>query len=270
MFEKVTNVIVDEAQHFKSRDGDWYAYANGLTLDARKEKLKPKKSGYFWVFMDYSQKVHKFNAGLPSVVGHNNFMLSEVTRNSKEIFDYAMHFMKAGESCDMSDVTDSGDYSNQHDLNSNSDLHKVESVPVLGHEYSSGQNVDVVSCKKQNLVDTISRVLSGILKEGVDINDIAILVSKKKDKEEITPDLQSISQQAGVTSPVMVDTLKGFSGMDKSTIIGINPDVNQKHASLDKYMYNLATRAKDSLVIISSNENSEDKLKFHLGNDDIN
>ena len=47
--------------------------------------------------MDYTQKVHKFRAGLPSVIGKNNFMLSEVSRSTKEIFDFTSKLMMASE-----------------------------------------------------------------------------------------------------------------------------------------------------------------------------
>jgi hypothetical protein len=58
-YGNVQNVIVDEAQNFKDRDGDWYGLASHLVT---RHNNNDNCYGYFWVFMDYSQKVHKFKA----------------------------------------------------------------------------------------------------------------------------------------------------------------------------------------------------------------
>lgn len=121
-YQSVCNVIVDEAQHFRDWDGDWYSLA---------EKLANQKPGnsvhrccnYFWLFMDYSQKVHKFKAGLPSIIGKNNFMLSEVSRSTKEIFDFTSKLMMASE----------------HVEGLMSPIHQVRSFPKLAHNFSSGK-----------------------------------------------------------------------------------------------------------------------------------
>ncbi|WAR21320.1 SLN13-like protein, partial [Mya arenaria] len=92
----VCNVIIDEVQNFKDRDGDWYSLAQQIANQNPPNKLH-RCSNYFWLFMDYSQKVHKFKAGLPAVIGKNNFMLSEVSRSTKEIFDFTSRLMMASE-----------------------------------------------------------------------------------------------------------------------------------------------------------------------------
>lgn len=122
-YGSICNVIVDEAQNFKDRDGDWYALADKLANQKPGSHLH-RCSNYFWLFMDYSQKVHKFKAGLPSVIGKNNFMLSEVSRSTKEIFDFTSRLMMASENVDnvCSPV-----------------LQHVHSVPRLAHNFSSGK-----------------------------------------------------------------------------------------------------------------------------------
>ncbi|XP_033756520.1 schlafen family member 13-like [Pecten maximus] len=247
-FNCIRNVIIDEAQNFKARDGDWYT----MTLKLTKQGLvggsesKTVPDGYFWVFMDYSQKVHKFEAGLPSIVGKNNFMLSEVSRNSKEIFDYAMNFMDPEEKLTANDQVQS--------------LKMVECLPKLGHGYSSGRDVNIVSCSSTEVNDAVAKVLSSVLGTGVDIQDIAILVGRRQDKEVMTPSVKNIVERSGVKDPITIDTVKGFSGMDRSTIIGVNPRVNDDHADFNKYILSLATRARDSLVIITQPEKNQEKL----------
>ena len=261
-YKEVRNVIIDEAQNFKDRDGDWYSLAEKLanqgaesivlsnpstlsdytstsqdlaiemppnpgknweTLtdkDAGKKSLtskglgseasgkvshnqgsddcnkfltqdltsapkKPRPSrvdldrGYFWVFMDYAQKVHKFKAGLPSLIGKNNFMLSEISRNSKEIFDYALKFMdkpsgaiRQGKEC-------------------------VADTPVLGHGYQNGKGVEVMKCAKDSIHQTLFKVLESYLGDGIEPGDIAILVSKRGEKEAVEKSVKQDFSQKG-------------------------------------------------------------------------
>ncbi|XP_052252656.1 schlafen family member 13-like isoform X2 [Dreissena polymorpha] len=119
----VCNVIVDEVQNFKDWDGDWYSLAQKLANQNTAGKLQ-RCSNYFWLFMDYSQKVHKFKAGLPSVIGKNNFMLSEVSRSTKEIFDFTSRLMMASEHVEGV---------------MNPALQSVLSQPKLAHNFSSGK-----------------------------------------------------------------------------------------------------------------------------------
>ncbi|KAK7109857.1 hypothetical protein V1264_013826 [Littorina saxatilis] len=315
-YKDVRNVIIDEAQNFKDRDGDWYSLAEKLAnqdadttimdnqvpaseavvseagvnaasltneikdsgsgtstcdnipsstasskCDKSLEEIdsnlvsSPKKTrsskvdltcGYFWVFMDYAQKVHKFKAGLPGLIGKNNFMLSEISRNSKEIFDYAMKFMDKpseavpdGKTC-------------------------VSDAPRLGHDYQNGKGVEVVKCTKESVYRTLFGVLESYLGTGMKPDDIAILVSKRREKDEVE---KSVNETDGTddtrptTQGVTVDTVRGFSGMDKSVVIGLEPHANENHADLDKFIVNLATRAKDGLVIITTSDELMKKLQ---------
>ena len=260
-YKEVRNVIVDEAQNFKDRDGDWYSLAQKLANQGSEklanqgaedavltnqgcvsetptdpqdsgseialgqgadwETLTPQgvgaesltseevphgspneapemsgdgdKSltqnhptgplspptraraagaaelvrGYFWVFMDYAQKVHKFKAGLPGLIGKNNFMLSEISRNSKEIFDYAMRFMdKPSEAVPPGELC-------------------LSDAPILGHGYHNGKGVEVMRCAKDSVHRTLFSVLELYLGSGMTGDDIAILVSKRGEKEAV-------------------------------------------------------------------------------------
>ena len=60
---------------------------------------------------------------------------------------------------------------------------------------------------------------------------------------------------------VTVDTVR-FSGLDKPVIIGLEPHTDDKHADLDKFIVNLATRAKDGLVIITTSDELMRKLQI--------
>ncbi|KAK7478951.1 hypothetical protein BaRGS_00029818 [Batillaria attramentaria] len=282
-YKDVRNMIVDEAQNFKDRDGDWYSLAEKLSSqdptlfqtpaasgdntpsgpgskddvlsavtgcqEVPQKKLSDLTAGYFWVFMDYAQKVHKFKAGLPGLIGKNNFMLSEVSRNSKEIFDYAMKFMSKP-----SEAVPQG-------------KECISDAPVLGHSYENGRGVEVVKCKKDTVHRTLFTVLDSYLKSGIRPDDIAILVSKQKETDALRKSVKEDIQDEGEDKPdarvkdVTVDTVRRFSGLDKPVIIGLDPHANTSHADLDKLIVNLATRAKDGLVIITTSDELLRKLQ---------
>ena len=173
-------------------------------------------------------------------------MMSEVTRNSKEIFDYAMQFMRPGEN-------DANNH-NSEEKENESAIHRVESLPKLGHEYSTGKGVDIVKCDNSQIKEKLFKKLSQLLDSGVNVEDLAILVSKTKEKEDLETDVIRFEEEHGTDCHMTVETVKRFSGLDKPTVIGVNPHVDDKHADLDKFVVNLATRAQDSLVIISPNK----------------
>ncbi|KAH9500557.1 hypothetical protein Btru_072253 [Bulinus truncatus] len=277
-YSPVKNVIVDEAQNFKDRDGDWYSLLEKLSQQNVTD-TKSTDCGYFWVFMDYAQKVHKFEAGLPGLIGKNNFMLREISRNSKEIYEYATKLMEGSKQS-----TDNC----------------LSVSPQLGHEYKSGQEVDVVRCDHSALKDNLYKILKHFTDMGVDLTDIAILVSKKAEAEQIektmneahlfdairknSPDAGSPGGKqndkndfldGGVTSPgamdtessspakqLVISTVRDFSGLDRPVIIGLDPHINQDHANMDKFLLNLVTRAKDSLVILTTSDQVMEKLKI--------
>ena len=395
-YSQICNVIVDEAQNFKDWDGDWYTLAEKLSKQPANTCLQ-HCCNYFWVFMDYSQKVHKFKAGLPSVIGKNNFMLSEVSRNTKEIFQFTSRLMIASENVD--------------DL-CNPFLRHVCNVPKLAHSYSTGKGVDILSCEESQIKSLLSKVMSGLLKNGVKENDIAILVGRRShlknlqsslndahndisrtknqepkaaeendsmvesktghDKDfntlnnlkvygciettgkgdnnvmpapesfeisnpfgalsrsmslDILQNEEEMNLEDGATAEVSgmfhdtkreiemadpntvtkfygedsdsdsdsilkrqssllqqesssevlrlsqekanvtMDTVRGFSGLDKAAVIGINPEVNEEHADFNRFLLSLASRARDNLVIITTSDNVKEQLNEYASSD---
>ncbi|KAK6186067.1 hypothetical protein SNE40_008174 [Patella caerulea] len=246
-YGQIKNVFIDEAQNFKDRDGDWYKLAEKLSKQNSSSSGTDINSGYFWMSMDYAQKVHKFKAGIPSLIGKTNFMLSEISRTSKEIFEYASKFM------------------NSNNSNCSSDSSYMQDKPKLGHEFNSGHKVNVIHCDQKLLTETLSKVLGNFTSNGTDTRDMAILTGKKKDADRvqnsILPDLNRCDDRNGNDAnieDVTVESVRRFSGLDRPIIIGLDPSINEDHADLNKFIVNLSTRAKDGLVIITT---SKDLLK---------
>ncbi|RUS74036.1 hypothetical protein EGW08_018210 [Elysia chlorotica] len=319
-YRSVKNVIVDEAQNFKDRDGNWYSLLEKISHQNCKEPLDVN-SGYFWVFLDYAQKVHKFKAGLPDIIGKNNFMLREISRNSQEIYNYARKFMDAPSEGSPDSDGFPGCF--------------PDSTYHLGHDYSSGNEVNVVKCNKASLEALLEQILKQCVEqEGRDLQDVAVLASKKGEAKTIQQNLKGSSLEAEIqfchannntasslndasqnaddqsassvfsdvsldksaisesdeqlkgaiptedincsmaasteksgstvssNSPLLISTVKEFSGLDKPVIIGVDPYTNQSHADLDKFLLNLVTRAKDRLIILTTSDELMKKLSI--------
>jgi len=75
-----------------------------------------------------------------------------------------------------------------------------------------------------------------------------------------TPDTHTTDSVEKKAGGVAIDTVRGFSGLDRPTVIGIDPTVNEDHADFRRFLLSLATRAKDNLIIITSNGDIKHKL----------
>ncbi|GFR64910.1 schlafen family member 13 [Elysia marginata] len=208
-YGEVKNVVVDEAQNFKDRDGDWYILLEKLAQQNCKSSLEVN-SGYFWVFMDYAQKVHKFSAGLPNVIGKNNFILREISRNSQEIYTYARKFMDAPSE----GSPDSDGFPGC----------LPDSAYHLGHDYCSGNQVNVVKCSKTSMETILGQILKQcVVQEGRDLKDVAVLASKKMEAKTIKQNLKGSSLERVNNNP---------RGVDENSIFPSNSSVFQ-YASKD-------------------------------------
>ena len=63
------------------------------------------------------------------------------------------------------------------------------------------------------------------------------------------------------TRGLTVDTVRRFSGLDRPVVIGLEPHADEEHADLDKFIVNLASRARDGLVIITTSDELMRKLQ---------
>lgn len=92
-----------------------------------------------------------------------------------------------------------------------------------------------------------------VTEDGSDSDDV------KTDKN-VNNDLIPIQGAVVRDEGIAIDTVKKFSGLDKAAVIGINPYVNEEHADFKKFILNLATRAKDNLIIITTSDNIKQQL----------
>ncbi|GFO24700.1 schlafen family member 13 [Plakobranchus ocellatus] len=252
----VKNVIVDEAQNFKDRDGDWYSLLEKLAHQNCKDSLEIN-CGYFWVFMDYAQKVHKFRAGLPNLIGKNNFMLREISRNTREIYTYAKKFMDAPSE-------GNAEFDGFSGVSTDSPYH-------LGHDYSSGNAVHVVKCNKS----TLDTMLGQILKQygGADLGNVAILASKKTEARQIEQSIKAEQLMAeeklnDFNSPVASSSGLSDSNSssafcissDEKCVAGSQPDRDYEKDMLvdgDNINQNQPLPSKENSLVLASSDSSK-------------
>ena len=201
--------------------------------------------------MDYAGKVHRFKAGLPGLLGRNNFMLSEVMRSTGEIFSFTRKFLD-------NDHSTAGDASTAGAAT----LFAVPPggggsppPPRVSHTYQ-GEKVKVIVCEQESMQSTLLSVLSNLQEKGTRLDDTAILLGKRT---ESIPLERSINHELSSTDrhKVTVDTVRRFSGLERPVIIGFNPRVNEKNANFNRFMANLASRATNDVIIITTKDLSQ-------------
>ncbi|XP_070541551.1 schlafen family member 11-like isoform X2 [Ptychodera flava] len=220
-YDKVKNIIFDEVQNFKDRDGDWYSLAEKIIKTGDNGR---DCHGYLWAFVDTSIQVHKFRTGIPDLTNKMTFELTKVLRSSKEICGFASKYFNSN------DETDSGQ------------LGCVNQYP--------GREVQFISCHSDCIKDVLPQLIEQYANQGYQAKDVAVLFSKRREAET----------WQGLSSNAHINTVKHFSGLDKPIVIGVHPKVNPVTADFNKFMLNLASRASSELVIISADESDNSKL----------
>ncbi|KAL8198773.1 UNVERIFIED_CONTAM: hypothetical protein K2H54_023726 [Gekko kuhli] len=82
----VKHIVIDEAQSFQSKDGDWYGKAVRLTA------VDPCKPDVLWIFLDYLQTSHSKDSGLPDASKQEpQEWLTTGVRNATQVYNVMMH-----------------------------------------------------------------------------------------------------------------------------------------------------------------------------------
>lgn len=116
---------------------------------------------------------------------------------------------------------------------------------------SDDSEVDAVGSKSRQKLKFYQQ--DSVTEDGEELDDptMATVCNNNEVKSE-----NSVAKETGFA----IDTVKKFSGLDKAAVIGINPYVNEEHADFKKFILNLATRAKDNLIIITTSDKIKQKL----------
>ncbi|XP_034349372.1 schlafen family member 9-like [Arvicanthis niloticus] len=228
--EKIKHIIIDEAQNFRAENGDWYEKAKGIT---------PK---ILWIFLDYFQTSHLQKSGLPDFP--DQFPKEELTlvvRNADKIAEFLQQELKT--------IRDKPPYSIP-----------PESLNML-HEFNWSQGVsgtcELIYLSLGKMVSYVADKCDFFLSNGYSPQDIAVLFSTDNDKKayelmflrEIRKRRVSQRNVASVCLSNMFDSIRRFSGLERSIVFGINPYATEKPI-FHNLLLCLASRARKHLYIL--------------------
>jgi len=162
-----------------------------------------------------------------------------------------------------------------------SDVSSDESLEI-SNPFGALGKVDSVSDRDEEIEQDLESVVSenstspkqrlkfyqqdSLVEEDGDSEESETKARDNNQNNEFMKDISVAKDTDYVTSEdvIAIETVKKFSGLDKATVIGINPYVNEEHADFKKFVLNLATRAKDNLIIITTSDNIKQKLDTFL------
>ncbi|NXK86353.1 SLN13 protein, partial [Formicarius rufipectus] len=239
-FSRVKHIVIDEAQNFRSEEGDWYRHARSIVK---------KTGGIFWVFLDFFQTTHPYDRGLDFSKMYPQEWLTKMVRNAKEICDFMISQMqKIHKACNINRV-----YGLLGKL-----LKEAECAHSLPGCFFTEKNITV-----DQSIKYVMEHCENYLKQGYPLGDIAILCSTQPVamdfRLKLQPELKRlvskgrVREALGVVEDVskdviVVDSIRRFSGLERRIVFVIHP-------------YTLQEQIADNLVLCAV---SRANTKVHL------
>ncbi|XP_056675422.1 schlafen family member 11-like [Monodelphis domestica] len=243
IFNEVKHIIIDEAQNFRQEDGPWYKKAKAITQ-------KPGQSpGTLWIFLDYFQTSHIEDNGLPDFNSqYPKEMLTKIVRNADPIARYIK------ENIEM--------------IKSNPPFYIAPtSLKMLGEAHWSSGVQGFFELKKNltrdQIVTYVAENCKKLFQKGFSSKNIAILVSTLKDIDYYEESLKQATKKIRglriCSAPtamegdyIVLDSIRRFSGLQRTIVFGLNPVSVFPHLSLSLLVC-LASRALTHLYILYEN-----------------
>ncbi|KAM7333956.1 hypothetical protein ACRRTK_007276 [Alexandromys fortis] len=234
--DMIQHIIVDEAQNFRTENGDWYKKAKLIT---QREKDCP---GILWIFLDYFQTSHMQQSGLPLFsCQYPKEELTRVVRNADKIAEFLQK--KLEEIRDNPPCTIPSESLEM--LNEFTWAHGVSGSFELRH------------LSLREMVNYVANKCNSFLRSGYSPHDIAVLFSTEEErniyKDQFLREMRKrrVSQMddAFVYPPDMFDSIRRFSGLEKSIVFGINPR-SVEPGIFCNLLLCLASRARKHLYIL--------------------
>ncbi|NXP03589.1 SLN13 protein, partial [Thinocorus orbignyianus] len=244
-FDYVKHIIIDEAQNFQAGEGDWYGKA--LALTSSPDLPEP---GFLWIFLDYLQTSHCFPTGLPEAKWHDPVeSLTKVVRNASDIYRYLIGKMEM--------------------IVEHTTLNiPRERLAKLLHRTTCTYAVKgcIKIVEKPRDRDEIAKYVAEqcrmYLKKGYSEKDIAILcyrdvevqayhgiLASEMRKSKLRISLRNIEE--GLEKQAILDSVRRFSGLERSIIFGILPRVFlYQEIILENILVCIASRANLNLHLL--------------------
>ncbi|XP_062968640.1 schlafen family member 5 [Cynocephalus volans] len=249
-FKNIQHIVIDEAQNFRTENGDWYGKAKSI---AQKEKDCP---GILWIFLDYFQTNHLSCSGLPPLSAqHPREELTRVVRNTYPILNYMQDVMQQ--------------------VRENPPPNVPPGSLVMLYEPKWPQDVPgnleiIEDLDLEGVVSYVAEECQFFMRNGYSPKDIAVLFSKQsevekyKDKflmamrkrkmsqlDEESDLLVQIRDASDIlANHIVLDSIHRFSGLERNIVFGINPKTTEPAISSNLLLC-LASRAKKHLYILT-------------------
>lgn len=254
-FENIKHIVIDEAQNFRTEDGDWYKKAKTIT---QRRKDGP---GILWIFLDYFQTSHTDCSGLPKLRDqYPRENLIRMVRNANPIASYLQDIMLKVRENPPPNIP-------SNYLSIFSEAKCPQDVPGI-LEFKKHKNMEQV-------VGYIAEKCHSLLKDGYSCKDIAVICSIASDVPEYILKLRRAirkrkrsqsgeESQSGEKSEllkvknasaimgnhIVLDSVRRFSGLERSIVFGINPRAAEP-AVFHNLVLCLASRARKQLYILT-------------------
>ncbi|KAL1779391.1 Schlafen family member 9, partial [Sigmodon hispidus] len=237
--DRIQHIVVDEAQNFRTENGNWYKKVKRIT---QREK---NCTGILWIFLDYFQTCHMQVSGLPPFsCQHPKEELTKVVRNADKIAEFLQNEL--------------------WEIKNNPPPRiPSESLEIL-KKFTWVQGVSGSFEQKQlnlkNMVIFVADKCNSFLNDGYSLQDIAVLFSTEQEKDTYTKKFLSemrkrrVSQMNNLFDFIIFDSIRRFSGLERSIVFGINPHSIEWGISHNLLLC-LASRAKKHLYILSFPDN---------------
>lgn len=251
-FDNVQHIIVDEAQNFRTEEGDWYAKAKAIVQRGR------DGPGVLYIFLDYFQICHLCCIGLPELQHQRPILkLTSMLRSGDTITKYLQNIM--------------------HQIRENPPPNVPQEAltmaedPVCG-PYVTG-SVEIEDLNMEYLAVYVAEKCQDLWRSGFYPRDVAILFSKARDVERcrerllLAITMRTVSQlqeeprllvqfregegSDSLGNQILLDSVHRFSGMERSIVFGIISERAESPISKNVLLC-LASRARTRLYIINA------------------
>ncbi|NXU25450.1 SLN11 protein, partial [Thalassarche chlororhynchos] len=238
-FPEVKHIVVDEAQNFRPEE-NWHKCA---------WELVKKKSGIFWVFLDFFQSTHPYGCGLKFSELYPQEWLTKVVRNAKQIYNVMFKLMDNILQERNTDMP----YEVLEEL-----FKQAECAHSLSGDYVIKENMGTSEMAKY-----VTEQCNSYIQQGYAIKDIAILCSTQHAAQEFRQILEREqrrqirkcrvrlvleSAENVLKNVIVLDSIRRFSGLERRIVFGIHPVPVQREIYLNL------------LLCVASRANT----KFHL------
>lgn len=238
-FENIQHIIIDEAQNFRTENGDWYNKAKAIT---QREKDHP---GILWIFLDYFQTSHLDCSGLPLLSAqYPREELTRVVRNADKIAYYLrdkLHEIRRKPPPNIPSMS-------------------LEMLPEV--EWVRGVQGTLKIKKdltRDQVVTYVTDTCRGLFERGYSPRDVAVLVSTQSEVEYYEYELLRAMRKKRIVQlsnaydilgdHIVLDSVRRFSGLERNVVFGIHPKTADP-AILPNLLACLASRAKQQLYIL--------------------